>query len=117
MAHHIETGRIGEELAVQHLQELGHVILQRNYRHKRSELDIISTYQSILIFTEVKTRHSGRQQHPILSVSPHKQRMLKAGAAQYMQEIDYDWAIRFDVITVVLHDHDHELEHYQDVFF
>lgn len=117
MANHLETGKRGEELAVACLLGKGHIILEQNYRYRRSEIDIISTYNGILTFTEVKTRHGGADHHPSHSVSRHKQTMLKAGATQYMEDNQYEWAIQFDIITIILHDTTYELEHYEDAFF
>jgi putative endonuclease len=117
MALHNDTGKHGEALAVAFLKTKGHIILATNYRYRRSEVDIVSTYRGILTFTEVKTRHGGSQVHPALSVNQKKQQLLKAAAAQYMIDNEYDWAMQFDIIAVILHDTGHELEHYQDVFF
>lgn len=117
MARHNDTGRYGEGLAVDYLKARGHIILSTNYRYRRSEIDIVSTCNGILTFTEVKTRHGGSQAHPALSVNHKKQALLKAAAAHYMIENEYDWAIQFDIITVILHDTSHELEHFTDVFF
>lgn len=117
MADHIITGNKGEDLALDFLVAKGHILLQRNYRYRRSEIDIITTAKGVLIFTEVKTRHGGSNHHPSYSLTHRKQSMLKGGAAAYMRENEYDWAYRFDLITVVLHDTDHEIEYYQDVFF
>jgi len=56
MASTIETGRKGEKLAIQHLQNLGYRILARNYRHRRHEIDIVAWHEGVLVFVEVKTR-------------------------------------------------------------
>ena len=52
----LETGRKGEEFAIQHLQNLGYSILARNYRHRRYEIDIVAWLEGVVVFVEVKTR-------------------------------------------------------------
>ena len=53
------TGRLGESLVVAELEQQGHRILQRNWRWRRAEVDVISTDGTALVFHEVKCR-SGR---------------------------------------------------------
>ena len=60
----IILGKQGEEQAVNYLQENGYVILDKRWKHKRFEIDIIAKNQSTLIFLEVKTRRN-----PIVSIS------------------------------------------------
>ena len=52
----IETGRKGEDLACTYLQNLGYRILTRNFRNRRYEIDIVASYDGVLVFVEVKTR-------------------------------------------------------------
>ncbi len=54
----IELGKIGEDIAAVYLQDLGYEILDRNWRFKRVELDIVAHLDSTLVFCEVKTRRS-----------------------------------------------------------
>ena len=54
----IELGKIGEDIASVYLQDLGYEILDRNWRFKRVELDIVAHLDSTLVFCEVKTRRS-----------------------------------------------------------
>ena len=55
MAKHNELGKIGEEIAVKHLMKHGFKILERNYRKKWGEIDIIAIKKGLLHFVEVKT--------------------------------------------------------------
>jgi putative endonuclease len=55
MAKHNETGAIGEDVMTKYLENKGFIIIDRNYRKKWGELDIIAEKDKILHFVEVKT--------------------------------------------------------------
>ncbi len=58
MAEHNELGKKGEELAVNHLEENGYEILERNWVFQKAEIDIIAQKDEVLAIVEVKTRSS-----------------------------------------------------------
>ena len=94
-------GQLGEELAAQHLQRLGYVILRRNYRCTSGEVDIVARDQERLAFVEVRTRRSTTFGTPEESVTPKKQERLANVARTYLEEqgyADVDWGI--DVVAV-----------------
>lgn len=94
-------GRLGEELAVRHLQRLGYVILERNYRCPNGEVDIIARDRERLAFVEVRARRSTAFGTPEESVTALKQTRLATVARNYLQEkgyTDVDWGI--DVVAV-----------------
>lgn len=96
-------GQLGEELAVQHLQRLGYIILERNYRCQYGEVDIIARDQERLAFVEVRTRRGTAFGTPEESVTPRKQERLATVARSYLQDkgyTDVDWGI--DVVAVQL---------------
>jgi len=96
-------GQLGEELATRHLQRLGYVILQRNYRCTSGEMDIIARDKDRLAFVEVRTRRSATFGTPEESVTPRKQERLANIARTYLEEqgyVDVDWGI--DVVAVEL---------------
>lgn len=57
MAWHNETGKTGEKLAADWLEKKGFTILEKNWRHKRLEVDIIAEKDNLLHFIEVKADH------------------------------------------------------------
>jgi len=67
--HRRALGRYGEKLAVEHLLARGFSLLERNYRTRRGEIDLIAFDGRTLIFVEVKTHQLGRSQPPA-SVKP-----------------------------------------------
>ena len=103
MAEHNDTGRIGEELAARHLEALGLEVVERNWTHGRHELDIVARTARELVIVEVKTRSSDQYGQPAEAVKKGKRsRMIKAANA-YVQATSCTLAIRFDIISVILH--------------
>lgn len=99
--HHLEQGRQGEELAVNHLKRLGYRIICRNYRCSLGEIDIIARHRGVLVFVEVKSRRSEAFGSPKLAITPAKQHKLSQVAWHYLQEYDLtETSARFDVVTV-----------------
>lgn len=72
MAWHNETGKTGEKLAADWLEKKGFTILEKNWRHKRLEVDIIAEKDNLLHFIEVKSRSSQNYGLPEESVSLKK---------------------------------------------
>jgi putative endonuclease len=98
------TGKQGEGLAEQYLIQQGYVIVERNWRCRSGELDIIVRKDQLLIIVEVRTRksllHYG---HPIESVERRKQQQVRKTSEVYVTMTNQTKCqIRFDVITVIL---------------
>ena len=118
MAKHLETGKRGEELALQLLQSKGFRILETNWRFKRLEVDIIAMDGPVLVFVEVKTRSYDYFGKPEEFVNAKKEKLLAQAAAAYMHQIGHEWSIRFDVVSVLLHSEEKiEIRHLPDAFF
>ena len=101
MAKHLETGKRGEELALQLLQSKGFKILETNWRYKRLEVDIIAMDGPVLVFVEVKTRSYDYFGKPEVFVNTKKEKLLAQAAAAYMLAIRHEWSIRFDVVSML----------------
>jgi putative endonuclease len=118
MARHNETGKLGEKLAVGFLTNKGYTILETNWRSGKAEVDIIAKTKEILVFVEVKTRSSVQYGFPEEFVTDKKERLLFRAAGNYMRLINHDWEIRFDIISVVLHQtNEPEITHFMDTYF
>lgn len=99
----LRIGRQGEEIAARFLERKGYRIIHRNYRGKGCEIDLIATWNSTLVFIEVKTRTSSKFGNPAHAVNYRKQRQISNAAMQYLsRERAGDQDARFDVITVIL---------------
>ena len=72
MAHNAELGRRGEQLAVDHLAARGMAVLERNWRCRLGEIDIVARDGDDLVFIEVKTRSNGDYGHPFEAIDARK---------------------------------------------
>lgn len=100
-----ELGRLGEDVAVRHLQHEGCVVLERNWRCReagvRGELDVIVRDGRFVVFCEVKTRRGDGAGGPLAAVTAAKQRQLRRLAAAYLSDVTLPRrGIRFDVLAV-----------------
>ena len=113
-----ETGAIGEAYAASMLEEKGYQILERNWRFKRLELDIIAMQEDIMVFVEVKTRDARSFYKPERSVDKDKWRNISFAAGKYMEASGHDWEVRFDLVSVILRPNGTaSVKHYEDVYF
>ncbi|MCV7223146.1 YraN family protein [Mycolicibacterium elephantis] len=98
-----EIGALGEQLAVDHLRSLGLRVLDRNWRCRYGELDVIVADDAarIAIFVEVKTRTSDRFGGVEQAVTPAKVRRLRRLASVWLAGQDVGWSqLRIDVVGV-----------------
>jgi putative endonuclease len=115
---HIEKGQRGEDLAADFLSGKGYRIVERNWRSGRGEIDLIAWQDELLVFVEVKTRRNEAFGPPESAVDTKKQQVLVRTAGAYMEQISYEWAVRFDVIAIILTgDKVVEIRHHEDAFF
>lgn len=96
-------GDFGENVAATHLIRKGYHILERKWRCRAGEIDLIASFQGDLIFVEVRTRRSKQFGTPEESLSQRKQARLITVAQTYLEthEIDEEttpW--RIDVIAI-----------------
>jgi putative endonuclease len=102
-------GALGERLAAEHLERSGYRIVERNYRTRYGELDIVAAGERCLVFCEVKTRITGRSSlHPFESIASGKRSQVRRMAAQWLAERRSQLGepaqpnLRFDAIGVRL---------------
>lgn len=110
-------GDIGEQLAAEHLEKLGHKIRDRNYRNRTGEIDIVSVHGGYIVFTEVKARSSLLYGRPGESVNYRKVQKIRRVAEGYLQQNKL-WNLqpRFDVIEIVFKDGETEINHIENAF-
>ena|SRR5688572_24610712 len=103
MAHHLETGRSGELLAIDYLTKNSFEILHRNWKYSYYEIDIIALSNNVLHFIEIKTRNGHRFGYPEESVSAKKiSNMMKAAAEYQLSNPGYQ-RVQYDVLSISLH--------------
>jgi len=117
MAEHNDLGNQGEKLAKAHLEAKGYTILAVNWRSGRNELDIVAQQKDIIVFVEVKTRSTGFFGEPFHAVSRDKQRKTIVAANAYMEKNGVMLEARFDIISVVIKDDKHRLDHLEEAFY
>jgi putative endonuclease len=96
-------GQAGEQLAARHLAGLGYEIVERNYRCRAGELDLVARHEGQWVFVEVRTRRGGRFGTPEESVTARKQAHIIAAAQYYLLEhaaLEADW--RIDAVAIAL---------------
>ncbi|MCD2345987.1 YraN family protein [Clostridium guangxiense] len=96
-------GNYGEEVAKEHLEESGYTILDRNFRCRTGEIDIIAEKHHIIIFAEVKSRYNSLYGNPCESVNYLKRLKIYKTAKFYIIKnnlMNFDF--RFDVIEIIL---------------
>ena len=111
----IILGKQGEAQAVNYLQNNGYIILDKRWKHKRFEIDIIAKNHNTLIFLEVKTRIN-----PIISINDivsnaQKDRIINA-AHHYILSNKIDLNIRFDLIYIDYTQKTFNLKHFKEFF-
>ncbi|KAF1086627.1 hypothetical protein SPSYN_00346 [Sporotomaculum syntrophicum] len=91
----------GENIAADYLQKIGMQIIERNYRCRLGELDIIARQGAYLVFIEVRTRSSAICGLPQESITASKIKKVRRLALSYLAQKSLDNVnIRFDVVAV-----------------
>ena len=93
-------GQRGEEQAARYLRLRGYRILERNYRCRFGEIDLIARRGRYLVFVEVKQRHDARFAEAREFVTAQKQARILAAAQQYLAANESELQPRFDVLEV-----------------
>ena len=94
-------GAEGERVAVRFLKKRGYKILQRNYRSRGGEIDIVCYDHGCIVFVEVKTRFSNVYGAPELAVNETKRRQIIKTASHYIAQKKIEGVdLRFDVVSI-----------------
>lgn len=95
-------GNKGEDAATMFLEQHGYMVLDRNYRAKTGEIDIIVSKGNTIVFVEVKTRGSLAYGMPSEAVDTKKQQKIIRTAQSYIRYKGLrDYSYRFDVLEVL----------------
>ena len=95
-------GEIGEEYTVKFLEKKKYNILERNYRKRYGEIDIIAENKNYIVFVEVKTRHKDSMTSAADAVNRQKQIRIIKTASLYLAENETEKFCRFDVCEVYI---------------
>jgi putative endonuclease len=98
-----DLGAHGEQVAAAYLTDAGLRLLDRNWRCREGELDIVAREGDALVFCEVKTRRGTGFGHPVEAVTAVKQRRLRLLAQRWLAaHHEHASDVRFDVVGVLV---------------
>ena len=96
-----QVGSVGEAAAAAWYEARGYEIVDRNWRVREGEIDLVARYRDTIVFCEVKTRSNDRFGIPVESVTASKQRRLRTLAARWLAAHPASRGeVRFDVASV-----------------
>ncbi len=97
----VQKGILGEEMALAYLQDLGYRLVERNFRIKGGEIDLILEKDGCFIFAEVKRRLKASPGAGLEAVTATKQRRILTAAGQYLSKVEgFSRPLRFDVVEI-----------------
>lgn len=111
-----EFGDFGEKKALEFLLEKGYVIIEKNWRFKHKEIDLITRKDNLLVFVEVKIRESNYFENPYDAVGKKKQNLLIDAADAYIQQKGVVMNCRFDIISIYKEKEEFKITHLIDAF-
>jgi len=113
----LALGRIGEDLACGELEKRGYVLLERRYRRRGGEIDIIARDGETMVFVEVKAREGKDFGDAAESVTPRKRRRMTHVALDYLARNHIkECPCRFDVVSIHMGNELPVIEVYQNAF-
>jgi len=113
----IKKGKEGESIAADFLVTKGFEIIERNYRYRRSEIDLIVKKNNWLIFVEVKMRSSDAFGLPEDFVDYKKVKNVITGAEEYTYRQNWQGNVRFDIVSIRERKGGNEVVHIEDAFY
>lgn len=112
-----QRGDLGEDAAARYLEEQGFRVLDRNWRYRQWELDLVCRDGDTLVFVEVKTRGAGAMGTPADGLDRKKQARLVKAASQYLSRKKlWDEPCRFDLAAVIDTGTSMDVEHTENAF-
>lgn len=97
-----DTGKLGETIALEYLLQMGYKLLERNWRCRHKEIDLIMEGGDGIHIVEVRTRKAPAAIAPELTVDKYKQSNIEAAARSYVRMSGYMKDIHFDIVSVIL---------------
>ena len=116
MATHNNFGALGEKIARNFLIKKGYIILEKNWRYRKAEVDIIAQKENILAIIEVKARSSNYYGNPEDFVNSKKIKLLVEATNEYVIRKNLDIEVRFDLITILGKNQNFKIEHFENAF-
>ena len=112
-----KEGAYYENLVAEYLKTQGYEILEKNYRCRIGEIDLIARDGEYLVFVEVKYRTTGVSGYPAEAVDARKQQTIAKCAMHFlMKQGNDDVPCRFDVVAIAGAEGQEEITLYKDAF-
>ncbi|NLL71057.1 MAG: YraN family protein [Epulopiscium sp.] len=110
-------GACGEDLAFTYLESLGYHILEKNFRCKIGEIDLIAQHNESIVFIEVKYRRTLSYGYPCEAVHRTKQKTISKVALYYLKKYNlFDSSCRFDVVEIIQNKDETQIHLIQNAF-
>lgn len=116
MAKHNELGILGEKIAANHLIHKGYILLERQWRYKHKEIDLIFQKGNTLIIVEVKSRSSQKFSTTAELITQKKIEFLIEAGEAYSEKNNFSGSLRFDVIAIYFNENTYSIEHIENAF-
>lgn len=97
-----EIGRLGEDLALEYLKDLGWTILHQNLTYRGSEIDIVALDKDVVVFVEVRTRTTESRGSALESITPEKLTSIRRGLVKWLTSQEEYYKARIDVVSVLI---------------
>lgn len=105
-----ELGKKGEQAAAEFVERIGMEVLERNWKGKVGEVDIVARDDGAIVFIEVKTRRATDKGQPEEAIGPAKQKKYIQLAGEYLAGLeDPEVEVRFDAISILVIEDDRAL--------
>jgi putative endonuclease len=112
-----QLGRKGEAEAAAFLTKKNYQILEKNYRYRKSEVDLIVQKNNILVAVEIKTRSTTFFGDPAFFLKTKQQHRIVEAIDYYVQQNNLDVEVRFDVISILKKNNALEIQHIENAFY
>ncbi len=111
-------GNFGESIAAEYLLSNNYLILEKNWRFKKYEIDIIAQKNNVIHIIEVKTRNASEYGEPEDFVSKAQQKFIVTAANEYLMQNNLNFDCEFDIIAIKLQENKQsQLNHIKNAFY
>lgn len=117
----IEIGAFGEAAAEKHYLSTGFHTLDKNFKHRGGEIDLILKKNDLIVFAEVKARSNFEEIHPSEAVIRGKRSKIINAAKYYIYKKEYaetDYYFRFDIVNIYIYSYPdkYKIEVFENAF-
>ncbi len=109
-------GKQGEDIAVKYLTDNKYVVIERNFRSKFGEIDIVAQKGNKICFIEVKTRANLKKGKPHEAITPRKIHQLKKAATYFLLQHDYKkFKHTISVISILFEGQNYKIQFFESI--